>query len=218
VVQDGDGRDRVKRGRRKWGWLGDVPLHEATAREAGRQPLDGKARQVTSGDRGLKLEPLRGTALAVVLSLALDSFAAFWLAVYLLVIAEVVGIIEALSLFRGVTSRNVLLAQVALFAFAAAALILRRRRLVWPRVPLVSLHRLIVDEPLLAVLLVVVGTAIAYEPALAVLTPPNNWDSMSYHLARGSVVPPPRRCLRGRTYKRQNAYQPNAEILVLYHG
>jgi hypothetical protein len=160
---------------------------------------------------------LLATALAVALLLALDTFAAFWLAVYVVVIAEVVGIIEALSLFRGVTSRNVLLAQVALFAFAAAALILRRGRLVWPRFPRVQLRQVIADEPLLAVMFVVVGTAIAYELALAVLTPPNNWDSMSYHLSRAAAWYQH----HGVAYvdahtERENAYQPNAEILMLW--
>jgi hypothetical protein len=160
---------------------------------------------------------LLGTALAVAWTLALDSFAAFWLAVYLVFIAEAVAVIEALSLFRGVTSRNVLLAQLAVFALAAAVMIRRRRRLVWPRFPRVPLRRLTVDEPLLAVMLVVVGTAIVYELALAVLTPPNNWDSMSYHLSRAAAWYQH----HGVAYvdahtERENAYQPNSEILVLY--
>ena len=65
---------------------------------------------------------------------------------------------------------------------------------------------------------VVVRLAVAYEAFLVLTTPPNTWDSMAYHLPRaaewyqrGAVE-----FLPDAHTERMNAFQPGAEIQVLY--
>ena len=166
---------------------------------------------------GFALVLLVATAIAVALSLSIHSLAAFWLAVYVAVLAEVVAVIEALSLFRAVTGRNVLIAEVALLAFAALGLYRRRALVDWTSLRRLPSRQLLEGQPLLAFLLAVVVGAFLYEFTLAVFTPPNNWDSMTYHLSRAAAWYQH----HGVAYvdahtERENAYQPNAEILVLY--
>ncbi|MFL5980851.1 MAG: ArnT family glycosyltransferase [Gaiellaceae bacterium] len=160
---------------------------------------------------------LFATALAVVLSLSIHSTPALWLAVYVVGVAEVVVMIEVLSLFRAVTALNVLLAELALLAVAVVVFSRRRGLIVWQPLRRFPLRQMLDGQPLLRLLLVVVVGAFVYEFALAVFTPPNNWDSMAYHLSRAAAW----YHHHGVAYvdahtERENAYQPNAEILVLY--
>ena len=70
------------------------------------------------------------------------------------------------------------------------------------------------SEPLLAPLFALVAGTVAYSIALAICTPPTNWDSLTYHLARigfwlqqGSVS------YIGNAYNEAlNGYPPNGEI------
>ena len=65
---------------------------------------------------------------------------------------------------------------------------------------------------------VVIGLAIGYEAFLVLTTPPNTWDSMAYHLPRavewyqrGGVE-----FLADVHTDRMNAFQPGAEMQILY--
>jgi hypothetical protein len=156
------------------------------------------------------------TAWAAAAALRLVSITSFLLAVYLLVAAEVVLVIELLSTFGGVDRRNVLLAETVLLACAGIALFVTRgsaRIPRWKPGGLVEARA----HPAVALLLVAVVAALGYELALAILTPPNNWDSMSYHLSRAAAWYQHHRVgfVAAHT-QRENVLQPNAEILVLF--
>jgi hypothetical protein len=130
-----------------------------------------------------------------------------------LLLAEIVLVVELLSPFRSVTETGVLVAQAILLLVALVAS--RRRPAPPPARP--SLLRELRRDRLVGALLVVVAAALAYELALALFTPPNNWDSMSYHLSRAAAW----YRHQGVAYvdahtQRENANPPNAEILALF--
>ena len=86
------------------------------------------------------------------------------------------------------------------------------------RVPPLDLRAGIRRHPILTALGVVVGGALAYQLFIALATPPNNWDSMSYHLpravewlqrARVEYVP-------DAPTERMNALQPGSELEILW--
>ncbi|HWX10034.1 MAG TPA: glycosyltransferase 87 family protein, partial [Gaiellaceae bacterium] len=71
--------------------------------------------------------------------------------------------------------------------------------------------------PLVAALALVVLLGCAYELFLVVATPPNNWDSMHYHLARVAAWHARGSLDYFPTHNAiENAYPPNAELLVLW--
>jgi hypothetical protein len=164
---------------------------------------------------GLAFAVVAASSIALAVVLELPSAATTALAAYLVAIAQIVVVTETLSPVRAVTERDVLVAQIGLLAVAIG--VWARRR---PRVPRPDLHALLRSlraNPPLVVLVFVVGIALVYELALGLGTPPNNWDSMTYHLSRAAawyqhqgVVYFPSHTVR------ENAYQPNAEILVLF--
>ena len=87
-----------------------------------------------------------------------------------------------------------------------------------PPVPPVDLRDGIGRHPILVALGVVVGGALVYQLFIVLATPPNNWDSMSYHLpraaewlqrARVEYVPDP-------PTERINALQPGSELEILW--
>ena len=70
---------------------------------------------------------------------------------------------------------------------------------------------------LLAALALVVLLGAGYELFLVVATPPNNWDSMHYHLARVAAWHAQRDLGYFPTHNAiENVYPPNAELLVLW--
>ena len=148
-------------------------------------------------------------------ALGARSFFGLALSTYVITSALIVLEIEILSAFRAVTEGKVLGAEALVLMVAALTLRAAKKpaRLRFPR-SVVTVAR---GEPLVAVLLAVVVAAMGYELALALLTPPNNWDSLSYHLSRaaawyqhGGVS-----YVQSHT-ERENANPDNAEILVLY--
>lgn len=134
---------------------------------------------------------------------------AFGLMAYVLLLGEIVAIVEALSLVREVTPAAVLMLEAAVAV--VLAVLLRRRGYRLPPRPDVSL------APPLQILAAVVAVAIAYELALAVLTPPNNDDSLTYHLSRAAAWYHQHAVGYVHAHsQRQNNNGPNAEILILF--
>jgi hypothetical protein len=65
---------------------------------------------------------------------------------------------------------------------------------------------------------VLVAGAFVYQAFLVFATPPNNWDSMTYHLPRAAawLQKGALEYIDGAPTERQNAFQPNSEIEILY--
>jgi 4-amino-4-deoxy-L-arabinose transferase-like glycosyltransferase len=99
----------------------------------------------------------------------------------------------------------------------AAALLLALAA--WQRAgrPRPPLPRRIPIDPLVAALGLAVLLGCAYELFLLAATPPNNWDSMHYHLARVAAWHARGSLGYFPTHNAiENAYPPNAELLVLW--
>jgi 4-amino-4-deoxy-L-arabinose transferase-like glycosyltransferase len=143
---------------------------------------------------------LRGTALV--------------LAAYVIAWAEVVGLTELLSLVDAVGRMEYLVGVAVVLAGAAADVLLVRAPL--PRPPRLRLD-LLRGRPELVLLGAVVAAALAYETFLAVATPPNNYDSLTYHLTRAVAW-----LQQGHVgyfdaeTARANAFPANGEIGILY--
>jgi hypothetical protein len=136
------------------------------------------------------------------------------LAAFVIGFAEIVLVTEGLSLFHAVRPATYLLAEAAI-AGAAVALWLRRGR---PR-PVTNLPAwsAVRAHPLLLALGSAVAIALAFELVLALITAPNTYDSMSYHLSRAAAWY--QHDAYGHLHAhtaRQNAYPPNAEMLTLF--
>ncbi len=162
---------------------------------------------------GVAVLVLTGVVVAATMRLRGTAFA---LAVYLVGWAEVVFLAEALSLFDAVGRTGYLVGEAALLVLAAAAWQLRGRQL--PRLPRVGVTRTSIRaQPELVVLAAVVLGAIGYQAFLAVATPPNNYDSLTYHLTRAVAW-----LQQGHVgyfdaaTARANAFPPDGEIGILY--
>jgi len=131
------------------------------------------------------------------------------LAAYVLAAAEVVAASEVLSLLHAIG--------VAGYAgFEAGAFLIALVAWYFAGMPRPVVARPHVD-PLLAALVVVVAAGVGYELFLVVATPPNNWDSMHYHLARVAAWKARGSLAYFPTHNGiENAYPQNAELLVLY--
>lgn len=125
------------------------------------------------------------TGLAVAASLRLESLGKLLLAAYVIAFAEIVALVLLLSPI-GAVQRPVLLVGLAVVSAVAIGLWWREGR---PRPHGASVRRawtLLEQSPPLALLGLVVAAAFGYVVALIVGAPPNNWDSMTYHLARAA--------------------------------
>jgi hypothetical protein len=157
------------------------------------------------------------TALLVAASLRLESFVAALLAAYLVLVAEVVALTGGLSLVRGVTRVGLGVGSASLLVTAA---------IVWnrvgrPRLPVGHLRaaiRAALSDRLVLAYAIVAGAALAYELLLVFTAQANNWDSLTYHLARVALW-----AQHGGLYwvpnaptDRINADQPIAEQQILY--
>lgn len=149
-------------------------------------------------------------------SLRLQSPVQATLALWLLATAQIVLMTEILSPFHLVRGWGYGVLQAVLVG-GATAVWLRRGRPRLPSLPRAPLLPAALEHPVITVLLLVVLAAIGYEAFIVVATPPNNWDSMTYHLSRaaGWLQHHGVEYLPAHT-ERQNAFQPNAEILILW--
>jgi hypothetical protein len=124
------------------------------------------------------------TAFVVARRLAPPTATGFVLAVYLLGFTEIVGVTLALSIVGSVFAWTVL-ATIALLLVTALTLCRSA-----PRATALSRGITVVRtglrDPIVAVLAIAVGAGYAYSAALGLLTPPNDWDAMTYHLARAA--------------------------------
>jgi hypothetical protein len=159
---------------------------------------------------------LVATAVAASSALRLRSLPSFLLAVYLLASAELVVLGEALSLLGRAGAVGYAACEALLLAAAIATWEVRGRPP--PPLPALDLRAAMRRHPILTALGIVVGGALGYQLFIAVGTPPNNWDSMSYHLPRavewlqrGGVTYVP-----GAATERMNALQPVGELEILW--
>jgi hypothetical protein len=152
------------------------------------------------------------TGVLVAACLRLDSVAVFVAAWWVIVCAEVVATAELLSLFHAIRPLGYSLVAAGALAVAAGVW----WRLGRPRPPAVSLRGIRLD-PFVVALAAAVLLAVGYELFLIVATPPNNWDSMHYHLARVAAWHAHRDLSYFPTSNGiGNAYPQNAELLVLW--
>ena len=159
---------------------------------------------------------IAATALVAACSLRLGSLPSFLLGAYLIASAELFLLGEALSIVGAVGATGYALGQAVLLV--ATLWVWRARGRPLPPVPPVDLRNGIGRHPILVALGVVVGGALVYQLFIVLSTPPNNWDSMSYHLpraaewlqrARVEYVPDP-------PTERINALQPGGELEILW--
>jgi 4-amino-4-deoxy-L-arabinose transferase-like glycosyltransferase len=161
----------------------------------------------------LGLGGIAATAALVALALRPEGTTWFLLATYVLASAEVLLILQLLSLVHLVRGPVIVLVEALLLA--GAAQVWWRAGAPRPSRPPLGWLR---DEWVVAALAAVVATGLVYELFIVLTTPPNNWDSLAYHLPRAvewfqrhavEYIP-------NAPTERMNAFQPNAEILILY--
>jgi hypothetical protein len=157
------------------------------------------------------------TSALVGTALRLPSLVSTLLATYLAFVANLALVTLVLSPFRDVTRAGLTVAESVLL-LAAGATWLRRGR---PGLPLTAARRAISEitrDPLTLVYLTIVLIVLAYELVLGLTVPPNNWDSLTYHLSRvaawvhhGGIY-----WIPNAPTDRMNEFQPLAEQQVLF--
>jgi glycosyl transferase family 87 len=154
---------------------------------------------------------LAATAVLVVSTLRISSPAVFVVGWWVLVAGQVVLAAEVLSLVHALRPLGYVVVQLAALLVALGVW----QRAGRPRPPLPP--RPSARVSLVAVLALAVLAGLAYELFLVAATPPNNWDSMHYHLARVAAWHARGSLGYFPTHNAiENAYPPNAELLVLW--
>jgi Dolichyl-phosphate-mannose-protein mannosyltransferase len=155
------------------------------------------------------------TAFLAAASLRLPALTGFLLAAYVFAAGEIVLLTEALSLVDSVGTAGYAVGELVLLV--VSVVVWQRRGRPLPAVPAVSRDS-VREHPVLVFLAGAVLLAVAYQAFLVLATPPNNWDSFAYHLARaaewsqrGAVEYYPSHS------ESVNAPQPNSSMLTL-HG
>ena len=163
------------------------------------------------------LTTLAATSLLVAASFRLEHFTATLLAAYIALVAETSAVTLALSPFREVRRGPLALSEVALLILALIVWWRRGK----PGLGIALGARAIAAaarDPVVVVFLAVVALALAYELVLVLTVPSNNWDSLTYHLARvaawvqhGGVS-----WIPNAPTDRMNEFQPLAEQEILF--
>lgn len=151
------------------------------------------------------------------LSLRLGGLVATLLAGYLVLTAHVVAVTWVLSPFDAVTDEW-LTAVEAVLAVASAGWWLARGR---PRPSTLGARAdfaAVRGDPLTLACAALVAAALVYELVLALTVPPNNWDSLTYHLTRvaGWHQAHGVHWIANAPTGRINEFQPLAEQLVFF--
>ena len=137
----------------------------------------------------------------------------FVLTAWLVAVAEVVALALVLSPLGAVDRAGYAVGEL-LFLGVAAAVWLRAGR---PQ-PEVRPVRRITAHPILVVLALAVGLSLVYELVLCLTVPPNNWDSLTYHLSRAASWYQHRQVgwIHDAPTERQNAFPANSELALLW--
>ena len=150
-------------------------------------------------------------------SLRLDGVIATVVAGYLALVTQIAAVTWLLSPFDAVTVSWLTLLEAVLASAATAAWVLRGRPL--PAVAGARAElRVVRSDPLTLLFAAVVAVGLAYELVLALTVPPNNWDSLTYHLARvaGWNQEHGVHWIANAPTGRINEFQPLAEQLILF--
>jgi len=157
------------------------------------------------------------SAVLAAASLRLTSLVSTLLAAYLGFVAELGLVTWALSPLHAVTPAGLAVAEGVLLALALGAWLKRGRPPLPVRAAAPAIREIVAD-PVSAVFLATVGALLAYELVLVLTTPADNWDSLTYHLARVAAW-----MHHGGIYRIPNApsanfndFPPLAEQQILY--
>ena len=157
-----------------------------------------------------------GTTLALATTLRFEDLPRLILGVYVLGFVEVIGLMLLLSAFGAVTRPAILAGLTGLFGASVAAWILCGAR----RLPLIQLRHVadFTRRPVFLTLAAGVGLAFLYVVSLIVGTPPNNWDALTYHLARAGFWRQEGHVgyVSDSYDERLNVNPPNAEVAVTF--
>ena len=150
-------------------------------------------------------------------SLRLPSLVSTLLAGYVVLVANLGGVTWALSPIDAVTRPGLTIAEAVLAAAAFAAWWLRGR----PSVELAAAGealRLVARDPVTVLILCGLAAVLGYELMLALAVPPNNYDSLTYHLSRAAAWKQEGgiHWIANAPTARMNEFQPLAEQQILF--
>jgi Glycosyltransferase family 87 len=150
-------------------------------------------------------------------ALRLDGVVATLVAGYLALVTQIAAVTWLLSPFDAVTLTWLTVAEAVLAVAAAAAWALRGRPLP-PAAGASAELRALRSDPLTLLFAAVAAAGLAYELVLALTVPPNNWDSLTYHLTRvaGWRQEHGVHWIANAPTARVNEFQPLAEQLILF--
>jgi hypothetical protein len=160
------------------------------------------------------LSMVAATAVLVAASLRLPRATDFLLTAYVVASAEMAVVALGLSPTSSLTRSGLLLASVGVLAAAAGVWLARGRPAPPSFRPAIRALRDALRDPVLLVLAATVLGVLVYAGALAVATPPNNYDALWYHLARAAFWKQQHAVgyIAGANDLRLNVFPPVAEI------
>ena len=134
----------------------------------------------------LGLALIAAAAWLVTASLRLQSGIDFLLSLYLCATASVMLVMLALSPFESLTRGWLLIACGLVTAAAAGVWVACGRPAPTPLAPTVQSAREALRDPVVALPAIAVGVGLVYSAVLAIATPPNDYDTLWYHLSKAA--------------------------------